>query len=175
MRAGFGFLRVKLSVAHGFERRGQAVARGVFVAMLALACVAGTSLAQTPPPGSNSKARAPVKSAVPAKAARVPAKARPAVKVRAPAKSRAPAKTPIPAKPVAPPVPAPQSAPAETPQSQPARAPVDVDVDKLQPFNLPPASRERMHQCGDEWRKLKMAGHSAGLTWRIFAEKCLPR
>ena len=32
-----------------------------------------------------------------------------------------------------------------------------------------------MHQCGDEWRKLKMDGHSAGLTWRIFAEKCLPR
>ena len=168
MRAGFGFIRVKLSVAHGFERRRQAVARGVLAAMLALACVAGTSMAQTPPPGSIGKSRAPAKS-------RVPAKAQPPAKARAPAKSRAPAKNPVPAKPVAPSAPAPQSAPAEAPASPPARAPVDVDVDKLQPYNLPPASRERMHQCGDEWRKLKMAGHSAGLTWRIFAEKCLPR
>jgi len=129
--------------------------------MLALACIAGTSMAQTPPPGSSGKSR-------------VPAKAQSPANTRAPEKSRTPAKQPVPAKPVAP-APAPQSAPAETPASPPTRAPVDVDVDKLQPYNLPPASREKMHQCGDEWRKLKMAGHSAGLTWRIFAEKCLPR
>jgi len=174
MRAGFGFFRVKLPVAHSFERSRQAVARGVLAAMLALACVAGTSMAQTPPPGSSGKSRAPAKSPVPAKS-RIPTKAPPAAKARSPAKSRAPAKNPVPAKPVAPSAPAPQPAPAETPASPPARAPVDVDVDKLQPYNLPPASRERMHQCGDEWRKLKMDGHSTGLTWRIFAEKCLPR
>ena len=167
MRAGFGLFRVKFSFAHGFERRRQAVARGLLAAMLALICVAGPSMAQTPTPGSSGKSRAPAK-------ARVPAKAQPPAKTRAPAKSRTPAKQPVPAKPVAP-APAPQSAPAETPASPPTRAPVDVDVDKLQPYNLPPASREKMHQCGDEWRKLKMAGHSTGLTWRIFAEKCLPR
>ncbi len=57
----------------------------------------------------------------------------------------------------------------------PARAPVDVDVNKLEPYNLPPASREKVHQCGDEWRKLKMAGKSEGLIWRSFAEKCFTR
>ncbi len=71
---------------------------------------------------------------------------------------------------------APQSLPAKAPQASPAgRAPVDVDVDKLQPYNLPTASRERMHQCGDEWRKMKMEGKSGGLIWRNFAEKCLTR
>jgi hypothetical protein len=136
--------------------------------MLALACVAGTSMAQTSAPGQSGKARPPAK-------AQPPAKSRAPAKTRAPAKSRAPAKTPTPAKPATPAAPAPQPAPAAAPAPPPARAPVDVDVDKLQPYNLPPASRERMHQCGDEWRKLKMAGQSAGLTWRIFAEKCLPR
>jgi hypothetical protein len=70
----------------------------------------------------------------------------------------------------------PQASPSKAPQTAPpGRAPVDVDVDKLQPSNLPPASRERMHQCGEEWRKLKMEGRSAGLIWRSFAEKCLTR
>jgi hypothetical protein len=142
--------------------------------MLALACVAGTAIAQTPTPGSSGKSRAPAKSRIPPKG-QPPAKTLPPAKTRAPEKSRAPTKNPVPPKPVTPSAPAPQSAPAETPTSPPARAPVDVDVDKLQPYNLPPASRERMHQCGDEWRKLKMDGHSTGLTWRIFAEKCLPR
>jgi hypothetical protein len=77
---------------------------------------------------------------------------------------------------------APQIPPVEpaTPQtSQPpapgGRQPADVDVNRLQPYNLPPATREKMHQCGDEWRKLKMAGKAAGLVWRSFAEKCLVR
>jgi len=73
---------------------------------------------------------------------------------------------------------APQNAPTvpAAPQTPPSgRAPVDVDVNTLQPFNLPPASREKMHQCGDEWRKLKLDGKSRGLTWRSFAEKCLVR
>lgn len=56
----------------------------------------------------------------------------------------------------------------------PARTPADVDPEKLQPFNLPPASRQRMRICGEQWRDLKMAGKSVGLTWRSFAEKCLP-
>jgi hypothetical protein len=55
------------------------------------------------------------------------------------------------------------------------RAPVDVDINALQPFNLPPASRQKMRQCGEEWRALKMAGKSNGLVWRTFAGKCLAR
>jgi hypothetical protein len=70
----------------------------------------------------------------------------------------------------------PQALPSKSPQAAPVgRAPVDVDVDKLQPYNLPPAPRERMRQCGEEWRKLKSEGKSAGLIWRGFAEKCLIR
>jgi hypothetical protein len=65
----------------------------------------------------------------------------------------------------------PQSPP---PAQPPQRQPVDIDPDKLQPLNLPPASRQRMRLCGERWRDLKMAGKSAGLTWRSFAEKCLP-
>ncbi|MBB4196699.1 hypothetical protein CCR94_12105 [Rhodoblastus sphagnicola] len=53
------------------------------------------------------------------------------------------------------------------------RQPVDVDVGSLQPYNLPPASRERMRACGEDWRARKLAGQATGLTWRSFAEKCL--
>ncbi len=71
--------------------------------------------------------------------------------------------------------PAPQpAAPAAQPAPAPQRQPVDIDPDKLQPYNLPPASRQRVRLCGERWRDLKMAGRSAGLTWRSFAEKCLP-
>jgi len=53
------------------------------------------------------------------------------------------------------------------------RQPVDVDVQSLQPYNLPAATREKMRACGGEWRALKLAGQATGLTWRSFAEKCL--
>jgi hypothetical protein len=82
-----------------------------------------------------------------------------------PAKDAAP-----PAQQPAPPAPDSQGAKPAPPQ----RAPVDIDPEKLQPYNLPPASRQRMRLCGERWRDLKMAGKSAGLTWRAFAEKCLP-
>jgi len=55
------------------------------------------------------------------------------------------------------------------------RTPVDLDVNSLPLFNLPPASRERMRECGDAWRNLKLAGQSDGLIWRSFAQKCLAR
>ncbi len=81
----------------------------------------------------------------------------------------------------APAVPAPTSpAPQSTPQSPDAtsppgqRLPVDLPPDDMKPFNLPPASRQRMRLCGERWRDLKLAGASRGLTWRSFAEKCLP-
>jgi hypothetical protein len=55
------------------------------------------------------------------------------------------------------------------------RTPVDLDVNSLPLFNLPPASRERMRECGEAWRNLKLAGQSDGLIWRSFAQKCLSR
>jgi hypothetical protein len=72
----------------------------------------------------------------------------------------------------APPIPAPGLGSAQTPPPS-GRQPVDVDVQSLQPYNLPPASREKMRACGEQWRSLKLAGQATGLTWRLFAEKCL--
>ncbi len=93
---------------------------------------------------------------------------RPAKSVKPPANDAAPP----------PQKPAPDNAAPQTPApaqaAPPARAPIDVDPTKLQPYNLPPASRQRMRLCGERWRDLKMAGKSVGLTWRSFAEKCLP-
>lgn len=84
-----------------------------------------------------------------------------------------------------PPARPPETAPAPAPTPQPAtpqtgtpaapaeRQPVDVDVQSLQPYNLPPASRAKMRACGEEWRAMKLAGQAVGLTWRAFAEQCL--
>ncbi len=68
--------------------------------------------------------------------------------------------------------PAPEAPPSSASPGQ--RAPVDVPTEDLKPYNLPPASRQRMRLCGERWRDLKMTGESRGLTWRSFAEKCLP-
>jgi len=88
---------------------------------------------------------------------------------------RPPELTP-PSAPAPQPAPTPDKAapPEAAPNAGPQRQPVDVDAAQLQPYNLPPASRQRMRLCGERWRDLKMAGESAGLTWRSFAEKCLP-
>lgn len=64
-------------------------------------------------------------------------------------------------------------APPPCPPGEGGRQPVDIDVQTLKPYNLPPASREKMRACGEEWRTLKLAGQATGLTWRSFAEKCL--
>ena len=76
--------------------------------------------------------------------------------------------------------PGPPARPADQTPSPPAnpappvgRQPVDVDVQSLQPYNLPSASRAKMRACGEEWRAMKLAGRAVGLTWRIFAEQCL--
>ncbi len=41
------------------------------------------------------------------------------------------------------------------------------------PYVLPPASRARMHACGLEWHKRKMAGTAGDEIWRVFASQCL--
>jgi hypothetical protein len=119
-----------------------------------------------PPPATQAKpakASAPAKRSSPVKPAKP---ARPAVPTKPPAPDAIPpAQRPAPG--------APDSQDA-SPAPAPQRAPVDIDPEKLQPYNLPPASRQRMRLCGERWRDLKLAGKSAGLTWRSFAEKCLP-
>ena len=40
---------------------------------------------------------------------------------------------------------------------------------------LPPAPRQRIHECGLEWEKMKMAGQTIDKSWRDFAEICLTR
>jgi hypothetical protein len=44
-----------------------------------------------------------------------------------------------------------------------------------QPRYLPPASRARMHACGQEWQKLKETGLAADKTWFEFAQVCLAK
>lgn len=77
-----------------------------------------------------------------------------------------------------PPRPSEYSSP-QTPPPAPAADPTikvyDVDVNALTPYNLPAASRERMHECGLEWRNRKLAGETGDVSWRPFAEKCLAK
>ncbi|VFU07206.1 conserved protein of unknown function [Methylocella tundrae] len=85
-----------------------------------------------------------------------------------PANLGSPPAAAIPA-PVAPPTaapqpPAPDTAPAAPVQSTTAR-----------PHPLPVASRQRMHECGAEWQKMKMDGSARDKTWHDFAEICLAR
>jgi hypothetical protein len=40
---------------------------------------------------------------------------------------------------------------------------------------LPPASREKMHACADEWMKLKLETRGPLPLWRAFAGECLTR
>lgn len=40
------------------------------------------------------------------------------------------------------------------------------------PYNLPQASRPRIHECSVKWQKMKMAGEAEDLTWRAFASVC---
>lgn len=68
----------------------------------------------------------------------------------------------------------PPPAPAPAIPAPPTHQPIDVDPSTFVPYNLPPASRQRMRLCGERWRDLKMTGKSNGLTWRSFANKCLP-
>ncbi len=145
MRAGFGLFYSLRCALKRFQTRSLASC-----AMLSLAgAVTGAPL---PPPR-------PAEFSAPEIAKTAPEKTAPEI-----------AKTAPPIPPVEPATQQPSKPPAAG-----GREPADVDPNKLQPYNLPPATREKMRQCGDEWRKLKMAGKAAGLVWRSFAEKCLTR
>jgi hypothetical protein len=72
--------------------------------------------------------------------------------------------------------PPPAAAPAN-PQAPPAAAP-DPNVASWKAGAtgpLPAASRQRMHACGLEWQKMKMAGQALDKSWRDFAQICLTR
>jgi hypothetical protein len=57
-----------------------------------------------------------------------------------------------------------------------ARLPVPPPPDtSAPPPKLPPASREQMHACADEWAKLKMEARGPLPLWRTFAVECLTR
>lgn len=63
-----------------------------------------------------------------------------------------------------------QGAPPKTPL--PVPPPPDTSAP---PPRLPPASREQMHACADEWMKLKMEARGPLPLWRVFAGECLTR
>jgi hypothetical protein len=63
-----------------------------------------------------------------------------------------------------------QGAPPKT--RLPAPPPPDTSAP---PPRLPPASREKMHACADEWAKLKLETRGPLLLWRNFAGECLTR
>jgi hypothetical protein len=137
----------------------------------ALLCDCGSLNARTAPPQAAAAEVKPAKTSSPAKRSGPTKSTKPAKPTRPSGPNKPPAKDVAPpAQQPAPPAPDSQGASPAPPQ----RAPVDIDPEKLQPYNLPPASRQRMRLCGERWRDLKMAGKSAGLTWRSFAEKCLP-
>ncbi len=63
-----------------------------------------------------------------------------------------------------------QGAPPKT------RLPVPPPPDtSAPPPRLPPASREKMHACADEWAKLKLETRGPPPSWRAFAGECLTR
>jgi hypothetical protein len=55
-----------------------------------------------------------------------------------------------------------------------SRLPVPPPPDtSAPPPRLPPASREKMHACADEWAKLKLETRGPLRLWRDFAGECL--
>ena len=70
----------------------------------------------------------------------------------------------------------PQPGTAEPPQEPdaPAAAPLSpLEGDLGRPYDLPVASRARMHECALAWQHLKLTGGAAEVTWRVFAAGCL--
>jgi hypothetical protein len=180
MRAGFGLSPGKYFLQTLLRRPGLAAMAGLLFALQPLSGAGAQSPerprnqsgpAAKPKPATKKPnvTRAPARKATPPKPAANP---RPAANPK-PAANPRPAAGPKPAASPAAPAPAPEEPQAAA--APPTRTPVDVVIEKLKPYNLPPASREKMHECGDEWRQLKLAGQAKGQTWRLFAEKCLPR
>ena len=48
-------------------------------------------------------------------------------------------------------------------------------VNKKAPSSKQQAARNRMKDCGAEWRGMKKEGKSKGTTWRAFSKECLKR
>jgi hypothetical protein len=71
------------------------------------------------------------------------------------------------------PAPPPAASQAPTPPEAPATRDATWKAGATGP--LPPASRQRIHACGLEWEKMKLAGQTIDKSWRDFAEVCLTR
>ncbi len=65
--------------------------------------------------------------------------------------------------------------PPQAPTAPEASAPRDATWKAGATGPLPPAPRQRIHACGLEWEKMKMAGQTIDKSWRDFAEICLTR
>ncbi|MFS8035538.1 hypothetical protein ACI7BZ_01005 [Xanthobacter sp. AM11] len=113
----------------------------------------------------------------PAAAPAATAPAAPAKPPAAPAKPQAaPAAAPAPAKPAA----APAAKPAASPAASPAAAKPDDDEDTGEGVREPTpgqlAARQRMKDCGAEWRAAKEAGKiPEGQTWPQYWSACNKR
>jgi hypothetical protein len=69
---------------------------------------------------------------------------------------------------------APQPGAVEPRQEPEAPAPLrPLEGDLGRPYDLPSASRARMHECALAWQHLKLSGGAANVTWRVFAAGCL--
>lgn len=112
----------------------------------------------------------------PAAAPAATAPAAPAKPAAAPAKPQAAPATPAPAKPAA----APAAKPAASPSASPAAAKPDDDEDIGEGVREPTpgqlAARQRMKDCGAEWRAAKEAGKiPEGQTWPQYWSACNKR
>jgi hypothetical protein len=54
-----------------------------------------------------------------------------------------------------------------------AAATKEKTTKKKEPTEKQKAARQRMKDCGAEWRAMKKAGKAKGTTWRKFSKECL--
>jgi hypothetical protein len=81
--------------------------------------------------------------------------------------------------PTGPSVPSPSATQPDAPKDPAARTPAPgettADLSPYRMHKLPPATRARMHECGEEWQQMKTTGAALDKTWYTFAQTCLSR
>lgn len=81
--------------------------------------------------------------------------------------------------PTGPSVTSPSTTQPEAPKDPAAHAPspeeTTADLSPYRMHKLPPATRARMHECGEEWQHMKTTGAALDKTWYTFAQTCLSR
>jgi hypothetical protein len=66
-------------------------------------------------------------------------------------------------------------APKDPGARTPASSETTADLSPYRMHKLPPATRVRMHECGEEWQHMKTTGAALDKTWYTFAQTCLSR